>query len=291
MNERSCTPSRSDVESTRSPRAATPRAWSSRFACFFRCSAHTKVLKQRQRKKILHEFSQLFNANFKSDAWLAYLTVSPFFSSSHSQKEGLITGQDDVQTIAELLRESVEIDKTVLGEALSFSEERNPFLAKLRGSFIRTFSFTDLPLDTILREFLGTFRIPGEAQVIDRIMADLSKVVYDVNPGPFLSADALYSLLFSCLLLNTDLHNPGVKNRMTFSDFCRNNKGINDGQDLPTDYLQYLYDSIKTQEIKLLSSSTDSLDLSHWEQDITYRANKVTKAAFSRGIGGGAIGV
>lgn len=247
------------------------------------------MLKQRQRKKILHEFSQLFNANFKSDAWLSYLTVPPA-SSPHSQKEGLITGQDDVQTIAELLRESVEIDKTVLGEALSFSEERNPFLAKLRGSFIRTFSFTDLPLDTILREFLGTFRIPGEAQVIDRIMADLSKVVYDVNPGPFLSADALYSLLFSCLLLNTDLHNPGVKNRMTFSDFCRNNKGINDGQDLPTDYLQYLYDSIKTQEIKLLSSSTDSLDLSHWEQDITYRANKVTKAAFSRGIGGRGIG-
>ena len=264
------------------------------------------MLKQRQRKKILHEFSQLFNANFKSDAWLAYLTVPPA-SSPHLQKEGLIAGQDDVQTVhgpgiriviqdpenkvsPELLLESVDIDKTVLGEALSFREERNPFLAKLRGSFIRTFSFTDLPLDTILREFLGTFRIPGEAQVIDRIMADLSKVVYDVNPGPFLSADALYSLLFSCLLLNTDLHNPGVKNRMTFSDFCRNNKGINDGQDLPTDYLQYLYDSIKTQEIKLLSSSTDSLDLSHWEQDITYRANKVTKAAFSRGIGGRGIG-
>lgn len=258
--------------------------WSSSHICFVLCSAHIKVLKQRHRKKILHEFSQLFNKDFKSDTWVTYLTV-PISRRVHIQKEGLISGKEDVQTIAELLRESVEIDKTVLGEALSFSEDRNPFLAKLRGSYIRTFTFTDLPLDTIIREFLGTFRIPGEAQVIDRIMADLSKVVYEVNPGPFLSSDALYSLLFSCLLLNTDLHNPGVKNRMTFNDFCRNNKGINDGQDLPTDYLQYLYDSINTQEIKLLSSSSDWLDLSHWEQDITYRANKVTKAAFTGGIG------
>ena len=197
----------------------------------------------------------------------------------------MITSKEDYQTIAELLRESTEIDKTVLGEALAYSEDRNPFLAKLRIYFIRTFSFTDMPIDMVLRSFLGTFRIPGEAQAIDRIMNDLSQYVYETNPGPFLSADALFALLFSCLLLNTDLHNPGVKNRMTFQDFCRNNSGINDGQDFPVDYLQYLYDSIKTDEIKLLSSSTDMLDLSRWEHDITYRANRVSEPAFT-GISG-----
>lgn len=67
---------------------------------------------------------------------------------------------------------------------------------------------------------------------------------------------------------------------MTFEDFCRNNRGMNDGQDFPTDYLQYLYESIRTQEIKLLSSG-ESLDLSHWEQDINYRVNKVSEAVFS----------
>ena len=95
---------------------------------------------------------------------------------------------------------------------------------------------------------------------------------YETNPGPFLSSDALFSLLFSCLLLNTDLHNPGVKNRM--------NRGMNDGQDFPTDYQQYLYESIRMQEIKLLSNG-GSLDLSHYEQDINYRRNKVSEAVFS----------
>ena len=66
----------------------------------------------------------------------------------------------------------------MLGEALAYSEDRNPFLAKLRLHFIRTFSFTDMPLDMVLRSFLGTFRIPGEAQAIERIMDDLSVVVY-----------------------------------------------------------------------------------------------------------------
>ena len=103
---------------------------------------------------------------------------------------------------------------------------------------------------------------------------------YETNPGPFLSSDALFSLLFSSLLLNTDLHNPGVKNRMTFEDFCQNIRGMNDGQDFPTDYQQYLYESIRMQEIKLLSNG-GSLDLSHYEQDINYRRNKVSEAVFS----------
>ena len=34
-----------------------------------------------------------------------------------------------------------------------------------------------MPLDMVLRSFLGTFRIPGEAQAIDRIMDDLAVVV------------------------------------------------------------------------------------------------------------------
>ena len=71
---------------------------------------------------------------------------------------------------------------------------------------------------------------------------------------------------------------------MTFEDFCRNNRGMNDGQDFPRDYLQYLYESIRSQEIKLLSSG-ESLDLSHWEQDISYRANKVSQAVFTGNTG------
>ena len=65
------------------------------------------------------------------------------------------------------------------------------------------------------------------------------------------STEAAYVLSYSTILLNTDLHNPQVKRRMTKPDFIRNNRGINDGQDLPEDLLSAIYDEILTNEIKM----------------------------------------
>ena len=44
-------------------------------------------------------------------------------------------------------------------------------------------------------------------------------------------------LAFSLIMLNTDLHNPNVKHRMTKAEFIRNNRGINNGSDLPEEFL------------------------------------------------------
>ena len=44
-------------------------------------------------------------------------------------------------------------------------------------------------------------------------------------------------LSFSVIMLNTDAHNPGVKNKMTRDGFLRNNRGIDDGQDLDGEML------------------------------------------------------
>jgi brefeldin A-inhibited guanine nucleotide-exchange protein len=52
-------------------------------------------------------------------------------------------------------------------------------------------------------------------------------------------------------MLNTDAHNPQVKHRMTKPDFIRNNRGINDGTDLPEDLLSSIYDEIQTNEIRM----------------------------------------
>lgn len=63
--------------------------------------------------------------------------------------------------------------------------------------------------------------------------------------------DTPYVLAYSIIMLNTDLHNPQVKNRMTKADFSKNNRGINDGQSLPEDYLGQIYDSIANEEIRM----------------------------------------
>ena len=38
-------------------------------------------------------------------------------------------------------------------------------------------------------------------------------------------------------MLNTALHNPNVKHRITVDEFVKQNRGINSGKDLPKDML------------------------------------------------------
>lgn len=67
----------------------------------------------------------------------------------------------------------------------------------------------------------------------------------------FRVADAAYVLAYSVILLNTDAHNPQVKKRMTKAEFTRNNRGINDNNDLPEEFLSEIYDDIVSNEIRM----------------------------------------
>ncbi|KAL4384627.1 hypothetical protein GQ457_15G011890 [Hibiscus cannabinus] len=102
-----------------------------------------------------------------------------------------------------------------------------------------------------IRFFLRGFRLPGEAQKIDRIMEKFAERYCKCNPNSFTSADTAYVLAYSVIMLNTDAHNDMVKDKMTKSGFIRNNRGINDGKDLPEEYLGALYDQIVKNEIKM----------------------------------------
>lgn len=53
-------------------------------------------------------------------------------------------------------------------------------------------------------------------------------------------------------MLNTDQHNPqAAKSRMVKADFVKNNKGINDGADIPIEILHGIFDEIHNNEIVL----------------------------------------
>ncbi|CDI75740.1 sec7 domain-containing protein, putative [Eimeria praecox] len=63
--------------------------------------------------------------------------------------------------------------------------------------------------------------------------------------------DTVFVLSYSIIMLNTDQHNSQVRSRMRVEDFIKNNRGINNGSDLPAFFLQNIYVSIKHHEIKL----------------------------------------
>jgi rhodanese-related sulfurtransferase len=73
------------------------------------------------------------------------------------------------------------------------------------------------------------------------------------NKDVFPSADVAFILAFSIIMLNTDLHNPAIKEdrRMTRDGFIRNNRGICDGQNLPDELLYAIFDRIQANPISL----------------------------------------
>jgi hypothetical protein len=81
---------------------------------------------------------------------------------------------------------------------------------------------------------------------------------------PFASHDAAFILAFSTIMLNTDLHNPNLppSKKMTKEQFVRNNRGINDGADLPLSYLEELYEEIKVRQIQVDLDIGDYTDAS-----------------------------
>lgn len=49
---------------------------------------------------------------------------------------------------------------------------------------------------------------------------------------PFINADVIYFITFSIVMLNVDLHNPGVKVKMTLQDYIKRTRCTEDTKNL-----------------------------------------------------------
>ncbi|KAG9137688.1 hypothetical protein Leryth_024809 [Lithospermum erythrorhizon] len=152
------------------------------------------------------------------------------------------------EEISAFLRNTSGLNKTMVGDYLG---EREEMSLKVMHAYVDSFEFQDMQFDEAIRAFLQGFRLPGEAQKIDRIMEKFAERYCKCNPKAFASADTAYVLAYSVIMLNTDAHNPMVKNKMSADDFIRNNRGIDDGKDLPEDHMRSLYERISRNEIKM----------------------------------------
>lgn len=159
-------------------------------------------------------------------------------------------------TIARLLLDTEGLNKSQIGEYLG---EGDPENIVVMHAFVDMMDFTDLPFVAALRVFLQAFRLPGEAQKIDRFMLKFAERYISGNPTIFANADTAYVLAYSVILLNTDQHSSQIKTRMTIEDFIKNNRGINNNEDLPDDVLVEIFNDIQSNEIKLLSEQHAAL--------------------------------
>ncbi|OAY59447.1 ARF guanine-nucleotide exchange factor GNOM [Manihot esculenta] len=159
----------------------------------------------------------------------------------------LLPDKLDPQSVACFFRYTAGLDKNLVGDFLGNHDE---FCVQVLHEFAGTFDFQGMNLDTALRLFLETFRLPGESQKIQRVLEAFSERYYEQSPQILANKDAALLLSYSLIMLNTDQHNVQVKKKMTEEDFIRNNRHINGGNDLPREFLSELYHSICKNEIR-----------------------------------------
>jgi golgi-specific brefeldin A-resistance guanine nucleotide exchange factor 1 len=196
-----------------------------------------QLRESRQRKRLVVKGTSKFNENPRGG--LAYL-----------QEKGIIEDATDPVLVAKFLRGTSRVSKAVLGEFLSKKGNE-----AVLDAYMDQFDFRGKRADEALRVLLETFRLPGESQLIEKIVTSFTNKYFseDAPPEGIASKDAVYVLTYAIIMLNTDQHNPNVKsqNRMAYTDFARNLRGVNDNKDFAPEYLQEIYDSIKSDEIIL----------------------------------------
>uniref|UniRef100_A0A674I8T2 ARF guanine nucleotide exchange factor 1 n=1 Tax=Terrapene triunguis TaxID=2587831 RepID=A0A674I8T2_9SAUR len=140
--------------------------------------------------------------------------------------------------------------ETQVGEFLG---DNDKFNKEVMYAYVDQHDFSGKDFVSALRMFLEGFRLPGEAQKIDRLMEKFAARYLECNQGQtlFASADTAYVLAYSIIMLTTDLHSPQVKNKMTKEQYIKMNRGINDSKDLPEEYLSAIYNEIAGKKISM----------------------------------------
>ncbi|XP_067107954.1 brefeldin A-inhibited guanine nucleotide-exchange protein 1 isoform X2 [Osmerus mordax] len=209
-----------------------------------------EVLKQQ--KEIIEQGIDLFNK--KPKRGIQYL-----------QEQGMLgTTPED---LAQFLHQEERLDSTQVGEFLG---DNDRFNKEVMYAYVDQMDFQGKDFVSALRIFLEGFRLPGEAQKIDRLMEKFAARYLECNQGQtlFASADTAYVLAYSIIMLTTDLHSPQVKNKMTKEQYIKMNRGINDSKDLPEEYLSAIYDEIAGKKIAMKET-----------KELTLKSNKQSVAS------------
>lgn len=197
----------------------------------------TALQEQRRRKKVIIRGATKFNESPKGG--IAFLAA-----------QGIIADPNDPHSVTSFLKGTTRIDKKVLGEFISKKSNE-----AILDAFMDLFDFAHLRVDEALRQLLNSFRLPGESALIERIVTVFSAKYFDAaKPEHILDQDSVFVLTYAIIMLNTDQFNPNIKaqNRMKFENFARNLRGVNGGKsDFDQDFLQEIYDAIKSREIVL----------------------------------------
>ena len=178
----------------------------------------TSLREAKNRKQHLYHAAKLFNDKPKKG--LQYLLDNEMLPSPPTAQSvaaflrtGLVVGLDK-PAVGQYLG---EIGKKATPDSSPVIWDQDTFHKELLTAFCSSFVFENQTVLDSLRMFLATFRLPGEAQMIDRILQAFAESVAAsckestsgslklFSEDPKKASDAAYLLSFSIIMLNTDL--------------------------------------------------------------------------------------
>ncbi|KAJ1773747.1 GDP/GTP exchange factor for ARF [Coemansia sp. RSA 1843] len=223
---------------------------------------------RKRHKDTMMRAAKLFNEKPKEG--IAYL-----------QRMGTLTSDNNAemtQQLARFFHETPTVNKKLLGEFLA-----KPSNLEVLQTFIHMFDFSGKRLDEALRVLLGTFRLPGESQQIERIVEAFSATYFASGQPDVATKDAAFILAYAVIMLNTDQHSRQVKSRMAFGDFARNLRGVNDGHDFRHEFLVDVYNGIRSNEIVFPEEHEGEAGFEHAWREISSGVSRMGPWVSTRG--------
>ncbi|CAF0890922.1 unnamed protein product [Brachionus calyciflorus] len=165
----------------------------------------------------------------------------------------------DLPSAQRLAKRLYYLDGFKSSDVVRHLSKKNDFSSLVAEEYLRLFNFQSLTLDAALRKFLKQFQLVGDAQEKERVLMYFAKRYVDANNTAFNDVDSCHTLTCAIMLLNTDLHDPKVQNKMSLNEFIENLKGLNNGFNFPDVLLESLYSAIKNEPLEFACLDNDDI--------------------------------
>lgn len=149
--------------------------------------------------------------------------------------------ENSPQAVAKFLLTRKGLSKQMIGEYLG--NLQNNFNMAVLECFAQEIDLSGMQVDVALRKFQTYFRMPGEAQKIERLMQVFAQRYCQCNRdivAKLRDPETIFVMAFAIIMLNTDQHTASMnqEKRMKPADFIKNLRGIDDGYDIEKEMLE-----------------------------------------------------
>jgi Sec7-like guanine-nucleotide exchange factor len=126
------------------------------------------------------------------------------------QDKGYIKTEPQEEVIKGLTRFLKEVPTLSPTEIGKFIGEKKPFNEEVLSWYIEEFDWSSEETDLIdaMKELMTGFRIPGEGQIVDRILEKFGEKIAKDQPDMFGNAEGVFLFSYAVLMVQTSIHNP-----------------------------------------------------------------------------------